>query len=112
MARGVLVVLALAALGFGVWIAMGELGGGPSHDALDEGGGGSALVEEVSTGPKLVAHGRALTAEARLADWVVNFLFGAMPSDEQIGSDDRLEWHLYLKNLHDTGSFFRDLEAN
>ncbi|MEZ6006270.1 MAG: carboxypeptidase regulatory-like domain-containing protein [Planctomycetota bacterium] len=73
MARGVLVVLALAALGFGVWIAMGELGGGPSHDALDEGGGGSALVEEVSTGPKLVAHGRALTAEPQLTGhaWAV-----------------------------------------
>ena len=73
MARGVLVVLALAALGFGVWIAMGELGGGPSHDALDEGGGGSALVEEVSTGPKLVAHGRALTAEPQITGhaWAV-----------------------------------------
>lgn len=73
MARGVLVVLALAALGFGVWIAMGELGGGPSHDALDEGGGGNALVEEASTGPKLVAHGRALTAEEQVTGhpWAV-----------------------------------------
>ena len=56
--------------------------------------------------------GRTLTGEAHLADWVVNYLFGAVSDDEQIDSDDRLDWHLYLKELDDTGSFFRDLGAN
>jgi len=30
----------------------------------------------------------------------------------RIQADERLDWHLYLKNLTDTGAFFRDLEAN
>lgn len=56
--------------------------------------------------------GRSLTGETHLADWAVNYLFGAVSAEESIGSDDRLDWHLYLKNLEDTKTFFRDLEAN
>lgn len=56
--------------------------------------------------------GRSLPGEVHLADWAVNYLFGAVPDDASIGSDDRLDWHLYLKNLEDTRAFFRDLEAN
>lgn len=56
--------------------------------------------------------GRALTAEAHLADWAVNYLFGAPQGDEIIDADDRLDWHLYLQKLEDARTFFRDLEAN
>ena len=56
--------------------------------------------------------GRELTGEVYLADWAVNHLFGGFQSEEAIDPDARLDWHLYLKNLDDTGTFFRDLEAN
>ncbi|MCA8941401.1 MAG: hypothetical protein KDB80_02475 [Planctomycetes bacterium] len=56
--------------------------------------------------------GRELTGEVHLADWVVNYLFGASPNDERIRADERLDWHLYLKKIEDTKSFYRDLEAN
>ncbi|MBK8980454.1 MAG: hypothetical protein IPM29_31515 [Planctomycetes bacterium] len=59
-----------------------------------------------------LVEGRDLTGEASLSDWVVNQLFGAAIADERIDTDARLDWHLYLKNLEDTQSFFRDLEAN
>jgi hypothetical protein len=55
---------------------------------------------------------RPLTGEVHLSDWAVNFLFGANGADDSIDVDDRLDWHLYLKNLPDAQSFFRDLEAN
>ena len=55
---------------------------------------------------------RELTAEAHLSDWAVNYLFGATGQETLIQPDERLDWHLYLKNLEDTGTFFRDLEAN
>jgi hypothetical protein len=56
--------------------------------------------------------GRDLTSEIHLADWVVNALFGAPVPDRGIRPDDKLDWHLYLRNLPDTGRFFRDLDAN
>ena len=56
--------------------------------------------------------GRELTGEVHLADWVVNFLFGANSAEERIRADEQLDWHLYLKKIEDTGSFYRDLEAN
>ncbi|MEO0480008.1 MAG: hypothetical protein AAF196_11040 [Planctomycetota bacterium] len=59
-----------------------------------------------------VLDGRALTGEVHLSDWAVNYLFGATATDEGLSTDDRLDWHLYLKNLEDTRSFFRDLDAN
>lgn len=56
--------------------------------------------------------GRTLTAEAHLADWAVNFLFGAPQGEDAIDADDRLDFHLYLKQLEDARTFFRDLDAN
>ncbi|MGE0144147.1 MAG: hypothetical protein AB7I19_10640 [Planctomycetota bacterium] len=56
--------------------------------------------------------GRSLTGEARLADWAVNFLFGAARSEDAIDADDRLDFHLYLQRLDDARTFLRDLEAN
>ncbi len=56
--------------------------------------------------------GRELTGEVHLADWVVNFLFGANAAEDQIRADEQLDWHLYLKKIEDTKTFFRDLEAN
>lgn len=55
---------------------------------------------------------RELTGEVHLADWVVNFLFGSTGSDIAIRADEQLDWHLYLKKIGDTGTFYRDLEAN
>ena len=56
--------------------------------------------------------GRELTGEVYLADWVVNYVFGAAGSEQSIDRDEQLDWHLYLKSLEDTRSFFRDLETN
>jgi hypothetical protein len=55
---------------------------------------------------------RELTGEIYLSDWVVNFLFGASGGEQDIDRDEQLDWHFYLKNLEDTQSFFKDLEAN
>jgi hypothetical protein len=73
---------------------------------------GSALRRAEILEVEPLLEGRVLTGEAHLADWVTNHLLGAVPDGEAIGSDDRLDWHLYLKNLEDAGTFFRDLEAN
>ena len=56
--------------------------------------------------------GRPLTGEVHLQDWVVNELFGGTDAGQAIQPDERLDWHIYLQNLRDTGTFFRDLEAN
>ena len=56
--------------------------------------------------------GRVLTGEAYLSDWAVNYLFGAVFPHEDIRSDERIEWHLYLAQLEDTKGFYRDLDAN
>ncbi len=56
--------------------------------------------------------GRVLTGEAHLADWVVNYVFGATSQSQHIQPDERIDWHLYLDNLSDTKGFYRDLEAN
>ena len=56
--------------------------------------------------------GREMTSEIYLADWAVNYLIGGTMHDSAIGTDDRLNWHLYLKNLEDTQNFFRDMEKN
>jgi len=55
---------------------------------------------------------RELTSEVHLSDWAVNFMFGSVALDSRIAADERLDWHLYLKGLEDTGTFFRDLEAD
>ena len=55
---------------------------------------------------------RELTAEVHLSDWAVNYLFGSGSVEPTIQVDERLDWHLYLKNLEDTGAFFRDMDAN
>lgn len=55
---------------------------------------------------------RELTSEVHLSDWAVNFMFGSMTLDTRIAADERLDWHFYLKDLTDTGAFFRDLESN
>jgi hypothetical protein len=69
-----------------------------------------ASAEIIENEPML--EGRELTGEVHLRDWAVNELFGTAAGDEAIGSDERLDWHLYLKNLGDTRTFFRDLDAN
>ena len=56
--------------------------------------------------------GRELTGEAHLNDWVVNELFGTFAHERAIEPDERLNWHLYLKELGDSGKFFTDLEKN
>ena len=53
-----------------------------------------------------------LTAEAYLNDWVINFAFGATTRDETIRSDERIDWHVYLNEMNDTKSFFRDMDTN
>ncbi len=55
---------------------------------------------------------RELTSEVHLTDWAVNYMFGSTAPESRIHPDERLDWHLYLKNLTDTGTFFRDLEAH
>ncbi|MEM7203816.1 MAG: hypothetical protein AAF628_26370 [Planctomycetota bacterium] len=55
---------------------------------------------------------RELTAEVHLADWAVNYLLGPSGQERTIDTDERLDWHLYLKNLTDARTFFRDLESN
>ena len=54
---------------------------------------------------------RELTGEVHLSDWVVNLMFELEPVDGDIQSDEKLDWHLYLRGLDDSGRFFRDLEA-
>ncbi len=73
-------------------------------------GGRLMSLEILENEPAL--EGRLLTGEVHLTDWAVNYLFGALKGDDSIDTDDRLDWHLYLKNLPDAQSFFRDLEAN
>lgn len=69
------------------------------------------LVEKEILMLEPMLESRELTGEVHLADWVVNSLFGAQ-EEARIRDDDQLDWHLYLRNLEDTGSFFRDMEAN
>lgn len=52
---------------------------------------------------------RELTGEAHLADWVVNEMLDLGRAGKPIASDERLDWHLYLKSLEDSSGFFRDL---
>ena len=54
---------------------------------------------------------RVLTGEAYLADWVINYLFGAAAPDAEIRSDERIDWHEYLAGIDDTKGFFQDLDA-
>lgn len=72
--------------------------------------GGRLMAAEILNNEPML-EGRELTGEVHLSDWAVNYLFGAVTAEE-IDTDERLDWHLYLKNLSDTGTFFRDLEAN
>ncbi len=55
---------------------------------------------------------REMTAEVHLADWAVNSVLGNSAAEREIQPDERLDWHFYLKNLEDTGAFYRDLDAN
>jgi hypothetical protein len=55
---------------------------------------------------------RELTAEVHLSDWAVNAMFGAATKEARIQADERLDWHLYLQNLQDTGTFYKDLDAS
>jgi hypothetical protein len=67
-------------------------------------------LEIVSVEPFL--NNRELTGEVHLNDWVVNELLGATPGERAIDMDERLNWHLYLKQLEDTERFYRDLGQN
>ncbi|MGE0193396.1 MAG: carboxypeptidase regulatory-like domain-containing protein [Planctomycetota bacterium] len=73
MARGVLLALVAAALGFGIWMAIGEPSGDAVHDALPTARGQAALDEPPPTGPTLVAHARAPEVATRIAGhpWTV-----------------------------------------
>lgn len=55
--------------------------------------------------------GREMTGEAYLNDWVINELLGIDAADDGIGAEDRLNWHLYLRNLEDSTGFFRDMQG-
>ncbi len=55
---------------------------------------------------------RELTGEVHLNDWVVNQLLGSAPDEKAIDHDERLNWHIYLKQLDGTERFFRDLEES
>jgi hypothetical protein len=72
---------------------------------------GRLMTQDIVRNETLL-EGRELTGEVYLSDWAVNYLFGAPRAEEAIDTDDRLDWHLYLKGLRDTKPFFRDLEAN
>jgi hypothetical protein len=54
--------------------------------------------------------GRELTSEAHLASWVVNSILGEIPTDSKITLDERLDFHLYLRNADSSGRFFKELE--
>ena len=54
---------------------------------------------------------RMLTGEAYLADWVINYLFGAAAPGAEIRSDERIDWHEYLARIDDSKGFFQDLDA-
>jgi hypothetical protein len=54
--------------------------------------------------------GRELTGEVHLNDWVVNDLLGIPPAEEPIQAEERLDWHLYLRNLEDSAGFYRDMQ--
>ncbi len=60
-----------------------------------------------------VLEGRELTGEVYLSDSAVNEMFGVASGavERTIATDERLEWHLYLKGLEDTQTFYRDLDS-
>lgn len=72
-----------------------------------------ALIRHEMIRIEAMIEGREMTGEVYLTDWVVNWVIGTATRDGAIGSDDRLDWHLYLEKLGgDSRSFFRDLEKN
>lgn len=71
----------------------------------------SGLIKRELISVEPLLEGRTLTGEAYLNDWVVNYLFGATVSDENIQPDERIDWHMYLAQLDDTQGFFRDMDA-
>lgn len=73
---------------------------------------GATLIEREIIQVEPILEGRELTGEVHLSDWVVNLLLGAPTTEPRIRPDERLEWHLYLKNLEDTKAFFKDMESN
>lgn len=56
--------------------------------------------------------GRDLTGEAHLADWAVNDMLDLGRVGKPIATDERLDWHLYLKRLEGSSGFFRDLDKS
>ena len=72
--------------------------------------GGSLLRNEIFQLEPMI-EARELTGEIHLNDWVVNLMFELEPLEEEIRSDEKLDWHLYLRSLDDSQRFFRDLEA-
>jgi hypothetical protein len=74
-------------------------------------GNGTLVASEIIQLEPMLEN-RELTAEVHLTDWAVNYMLGTPASETRIQADERLDWHLYLKNLEDTGAFFRDLDAN
>jgi Winged helix domain, variant len=70
------------------------------------------LVKHGILAVETMLEGRELTGEARLNDWVVNAVFGVAIRDEAIQSDERINWHSYLKDMRGTEGFFEDLEAS
>jgi len=50
-----------------------------------------------------------LTAEVCLGNWVVDRLLGANAAEHGIPADERIDFHLYLRNLDSSSRFYRDL---
>jgi hypothetical protein len=72
---------------------------------------GSPLIEHEILVVEDMIEGRPMTAEAHLASWVVNRVLGDEVVGDKIGSDERLDFHLYLHKLDSARTFFRDLEG-
>lgn len=74
----------------------------------------STLVRREVIEIEPMLEGRELTGEVHLADWVVNSMFGppANTPERRIAADEKLEWHMYLKDLRESDRFFRDLDSN
>lgn len=72
---------------------------------------GSTLVGHEVVAIEPLLEGREMTGEAHLNDWVVNDLLGIEPQEDAIRAEERLDWHLYLRNLEDSAGFFRDLQS-
>ena len=66
----------------------------------------ASLMEAAQAGLRL----DGFTGEAYLADWVIDYMFGAAGAGAEIRSDERIDWDEYLAGVDDSKGFFQDLE--